>query len=545
MDSAIGRDGTTGIDTSRAGDALAQTMDGSVGEIDMASTLADTNLIAQTDALLPDDATLDVAVQSQFDVGTSLDASPAQLDAAISLADAFPASLDLSPSLLDTASTLQVDAGSVSLVGLWDGSYLTNGVTGISVPFQVVIDPSNKAYLSLLDRLGGGIGTLSATGDVAIDIKGDIGGDVIFSGHFEANEGRGTWSGASSGNAGTWSVNRRAGVTVDASLRATCEAAFPCTTGSSADLTMVNCIVAHVLPSPATVLMSDRISACKAASTCDALWTCYGAGNLSPVYVSPTGNDANDGASPSTAKQTINAGIAVTQAGGTLRIATGTYRENVLISRSVTIQGGYDATFATLDPVATPVVIDGRGLDATLTAFVATASKPLSLKGLKIINGLASGGLGYNGGGLRIASALTQVTIADCTFSGNHAAGYGGAMAVSNSVLTVSGTTIESNNNDGSYGGGIFINRVTATLTSTTLHNNHSAYWGGGLFAWNSGATIEGSTITENQAGQDGGGIFISSSGTGTVSIKNSTLSGNTPNAVKGTYTDLGGNAVN
>jgi hypothetical protein len=82
-------------------------------------------------------------------------------------------------------------------------------------------------------------------------------------------------------------------------------------------------------------------------------------------------------------------------------------------------------------------------------------------------------------------------------------------------------------------------------LTLTTLHNNHSAYWGGGLFAWNSGATIEGSTITENQAGQDGGGIFISSSGTGTVSIKNSTLSGNTPNAVKGTYTDLGGNAVN
>jgi predicted outer membrane repeat protein len=541
MDSAIVRDGTIGIDTSRAKDALAQTMDGSAGEIDTASTLPDTNLVAQTDALLPDDATLDVAVQSQPDVGTSLDTLPSLLDAAISSADAFPASLDLAPSLLDTASTLQVDAGSVSLVGLWDGSYLTNGVTGVSVPFQVVIDPSNKVYLSLLDRLGGGIGTLSTTGDVSIDTKGDIGGDVIFSGHFEANEGRGTWSGASSGNTGTWSVNRRAGVTVGASLRATCEAAFPCTV----DLTMVNCIVAHVLPSPATVLMSDRISTCKSASTCDALWTCYGAGTLSQVYVSPTGNDANDGASPSTAKQTINAGIAVTQAGGTLRIATGTYPENVLISRSVTIQGGYDATFATLDPVATPVVIDGRGLDATLTAFIATAPKQLSLKGLKIINGLASGGLGYNGGGLRIASSLTQVTIADCTFSGNHAEGYGGALAVSNSVLTVSATTIESNRNDGSFGGGIFINGVTATLTSLTLHNNHSAYWGGGLFVWNSGATIKGCTITENQAGQDGGGIFISSSGIGNTSIQNSTLSGNTPNAVKGTYTNLGGNTVN
>src|SRR5450631_1728300 len=56
-------------------------------------------------------------------------------------------------------------------------------------------------------------------------------------------------------------------------------------------------------------------------------------------YVSNTGNDTNDGATPGTSLLHINAGIAAVTAGGTVTVAAGTYPEFVQINKALTLEG--------------------------------------------------------------------------------------------------------------------------------------------------------------------------------------------------------------
>jgi hypothetical protein len=521
--------------------------------------------IARADALAKDDT----SVPPLADAGAWTDApSPLQPDVQsapdLALPDAVAPTSDVAPPPADVPSPLPDAAPSspdvasspdsataTSLVGLWDGSYLTTGQTGNSVPFEIIVDTSNVVYLAVVGTSDSGTGTMTTSGDVVITVAGTAGGNVSFTGHFAGDQGSGSWSNTSNAHTGTWTVVRHAGVNVDASLRATCDTFAPCMGAPNATLdpsTMLHCMFAFADPSPAATSLLNRLMTCSPASTCDALWSCYGAGTLPQIYVSATGDDANDGATAAAPKRTINAGIAAVQASGTVRIAAGTYGENVLISRPVTLQGGYDSAFTRIDPVASPVVIDGRERDATLTVFIpaaAPAPTRLALRGLAIKNGLASGGMGAGGGGLRMMGPLTEVSIEDCLFSGNHAQGNGGAMAVDDSVLTILRTTIEGNTSDGNAGGGIDINRSTATVTDTIIRNNHCANWGGGFNAWNSKAALDGCTITGNQAGQGGGGVAVGPGGAESYAIKNSTVTGNTPNAVSGSYANQGGNTLN
>jgi hypothetical protein len=534
-------------DASARTEANAAQADALTGEDASVPTFSDSGLRPDSTTTSQPDAWSEPDLVLADTVTATSDAAPPSPDGPAPLADLAPLSPDV--------ATLQDSATATSLVGLWDGTYLTTGQTGNPVLLEVIIDTSNVVYLTVVGTSDSGTGTLSASGDVVITVSGTDGGNVSFSGHFEGDRGSGSWSNTSNAHTGTWTVVRRPGVIVDASLRARCDTLAPCMGAPSATPdpstmmpTVMHCMFAFVEPSPSAVGLMNRLTACSPASTCDALWSCYGAGSLSQAYVATTGDDANDGASATAPKRTINAAIAAVQANGTVRIAAGTYRENLLISRPVTLQGGYDAGFTRIDPVASPVVIDGQGLDATLTAFVpapGVAPARLILRGLGIKNGFASGGMGARGGGLRMMAPLTEVVIEDCVFSGNHAQGNGGAMAVDNSVLTVLRTTIEDNTCDGNAGGGIDINRSTATVTSSILRNNHSANWGGGFNAWDSKATLDSCTITGNQAGQGGGGVAIGPGGAESYAIKDSTLTANTPNAVSGSYANLGGNTLN
>ena len=69
-----------------------------------------------------------------------------------------------------------------------------------------------------------------------------------------------------------------------------------------------------------------------------------------------TGNDANDGDTPATAKKTIQAAVDQVSAGGQVIVAAGTYNENLSIAKGLTLSGAGPA-LTTIDPVSNYVNI--------------------------------------------------------------------------------------------------------------------------------------------------------------------------------------------
>ncbi len=126
-----------------------------------------------------------------------------------------------------------------------------------------------------------------------------------------------------------------------------------------------------------------------------------------------------------------------------------------------------------------------------------------TLKGLTLTGGSAQG---INSGGA-IRSNLHYVVIEDSEISGNNAGFSGGALSLD--YLTISDSTL-SGNVSGDYGGAIVVSS-DLIMTSTTVANNTAGSFAGGLFVQGVSTptvTITNSTITGNKAAGDGGGIY-------------------------------------
>lgn len=143
----------------------------------------------------------------------------------------------------------------------------------------------------------------------------------------------------------------------------------------------------------------------------------------------------------------------------------------------------------------------------------------LTLNNMTITGGAASGGGGIDNRG--------TLTITDGAVSGNSASSDGGGIQ-NNGTLNITNSSLGGNTAT-RFGGGI-INSLSAvsTVTNSTLMGN-SAGLGGGIFNSISGAaTITDGTLSGNTATSNGGGIHNS----GTMTIKNSNLSGNSANGL-------------
>jgi hypothetical protein len=173
----------------------------------------------------------------------------------------------------------------------------------------------------------------------------------------------------------------------------------------------------------------------------------------------------------------------------------------------------------------------------------ATVSKPVTLSGLTISNGLAAGstGVSLSGGGILNQGTLT---VSNCTQSGNTTGKGGSGGGIENDgTLTVSGSTLSANTApDGSVGGagGGIYNSGPLTVSGSTLSGNYA--WSGGAI-FNTGGTVTvnaGSILSGNSAG--GGGAIYNQSGTiGSLTINASTLSGNSARVQGGGIFDLSG----
>lgn len=78
-------------------------------------------------------------------------------------------------------------------------------------------------------------------------------------------------------------------------------------------------------------------------------------------YVSPSGNDNNDGTAPNKAWNTLCKALAMVRPGNTIQVAQGSYlSQSVVVAKGVTIKGGYNSAFTQWNPEAYPTIFYGR-----------------------------------------------------------------------------------------------------------------------------------------------------------------------------------------
>ena len=137
------------------------------------------------------------------------------------------------------------------------------------------------------------------------------------------------------------------------------------------------------------------------------------------------------------------------------------------------------------------------------------------------------------GGGINHASA-GQLVLQRVIIRGNRASE--GAGIWSEGSLSIADSVLKNNDTTGN-GGGIYTDDLTQ-LTETTLSGNDADLSGGGLYLLpGSTSIVTNSTLSGNSGTSRGGGIFNS----GTLSLENATLTGNTVNSPEGFFSNGGG----
>jgi hypothetical protein len=288
---------------------------------------------------------------------------------------------------------------------------------------------------------------------------------------------------------------------------------------------------------------------------------------LNIVFVNgTTGNDSYDGSAPVFVsgsvgpKQTIQAGINVVCAGGTVNVAAGIYNlaDFININQSLNLIGAG----------AGSTIINGSSdpHDEVIGIYGIHAGNVL-ISGFTIRNGMYNGiyvdftavnnvitindciithNNSYDFGGGVWIDANNVITMNRCTVSNNTASNvpggslgyrstprnlgagfgdppgptFGGGIAADNCTLNLNQCTISNNtaigdgDPDSGTGGGIFaVDNTTLNMNGCTVNSNRADWWGGGIFyapfSDQGLATINNCTIDSNLAGRAGGGLFI------------------------------------
>jgi hypothetical protein len=238
---------------------------------------------------------------------------------------------------------------------------------------------------------------------------------------------------------------------------------------------------------------------------------------------------------------TIQAAVNASVNGDTIRVAQGTYPETVVVTKSLTLQGGWNNTFTEWNWQLFVTVIDANGAGSAI--FLSGSPTPITatVEGFHIQGGDASGHLGWGGGILAQGDWLNpgHVTIRWNRIFDNVACrasscqGYGGGIMIySNRALieynqVISNTARTSGSGPG-RGGGIALwgypteatlngNLIEANTAIISPTSQYSAGEGGGLWFDVSSLEAQSNWIRQNAAAVKGegrgGGVFVSGGG--------------------------------
>tara|TARA_Y100000590_G_C15736907_1_gene1018884 strand:- start:2403 stop:4187 length:1785 start_codon:yes stop_codon:yes gene_type:complete len=171
----------------------------------------------------------------------------------------------------------------------------------------------------------------------------------------------------------------------------------------------------------------------------------------------------------------------------------------------------------------------------------ATASGGALWGGLDLLRTTFSGNSADDGGAYYIGNVTAGAFAIDQSSFISNTAGNGGALFLANSTVTVKNSLFRSNHATQLSGALVSSTASILTLENSTFFENTSDLSGGAIRVNDGTVTAQHLSIVNNNADNDGGGgnaggIYVSS---GSLSLSDSILSGNTANGVNENCTNL------
>lgn len=216
-----------------------------------------------------------------------------------------------------------------------------------------------------------------------------------------------------------------------------------------------------------------------------------------------------------TVYNTIQAGINAATAGDILEIAPGTYAENVVVDRSITLRGSGDGADPAVDTILDGTTAPGRGI------FINTGITNVTIEDLRVVNYGGANGTGIYANGQNNNFTVQNVTTNN---NGPGSISASGGIYMNGPVNTVLIDNVTAQNN---WGRGIVIwngLKTNITITNNDVRNNNCC----GIELQDgtaSGVTMTGNTVVDNaDSGMSAIGL---TSGAGANLIANNTVTDN------------------
>jgi hypothetical protein len=251
------------------------------------------------------------------------------------------------------------------------------------------------------------------------------------------------------------------------------------------------------------------------------------------IYVNIKGNDKNNGLIPAMALKTIQKAINIAKSGDTIKVANGTYKENLRINKDIIIIGNNCKNTVIDGCNKNSTVHVGLGAEAFISGFTITHGKSqfgggINNEGsLNLKNVLITGNTAFNGGGILNDGDLEVLS---SVIRDNHAEDGGGISNEGHATIVMS--TIAGNIGDNAGGG--FNNVATLYIVKSIVRSNHADI-GGGICSAGEVQVFE-SNITSNHA-RLGGGIHNDN---GRLSTLSTNINKNTAQEGAGLYNYMG-----
>jgi hypothetical protein len=188
-------------------------------------------------------------------------------------------------------------------------------------------------------------------------------------------------------------------------------------------------------------------------------------------------------------------------------------------------------------------------------------------------NDTTGSGLGWGAG--VYCQWSNEIVVTDCTFTNNRTDRLGGGLAILDSTVQMNDCTFDNNDTSGAnlgWGGGFYTSNTDATYANCTFTNNTADRDGAGIFHNYSTFELDNCSIKFNTAVEGGGGLALQNGsgiatqctishntavtgllGTlgagilnyqGEITLADTTVCGNNPDQINGSWIDNGGNTV-